>query len=403
MYENFYGLSERPFRILPDPDFLYLSSKHRLALVYLNYGLMNQAGFIVITGEIGTGKTTLIRTLLRKIDPETQVASIFNTSIIPEQFLEMVLREFEISFSGRGKTEYLDRLHHFLIEEYRQRHRVVLIVDEAQNLSLETLEEIRLISNLQTEKEHLVQIILVGQPNLRTKLAHPRLAQFAQRISVHYHLVPLERPETESYVAHRLKVSGFNGSALFSPAALDLIFEASGGTPRIINIICDAALVYGFADELKAIDRDTIEQVIEDKKEGALLFSPSQKASPDGVVPAEVGLEERLRRLEEQVEELQTIRAQQSFSRDGVDRSLILELEDLLAKERRQKEELLKIHKKDMETIKKLRGEKKEIEEYLATLETSPSEVTQPSPTEADTARPLPWWNRLWKSQGSER
>lgn len=371
MYEKFYGLSERPFRILPDPDYLYLSAKHRLALVYLEYGLMNQAGFIVITGEIGTGKTTLIRTLLGKLDPEMRVASIFNTNTIPEELLEMILREFEIPSSGQGKTEYLNRLHHYLIEEYRQGHRVMLIVDEAQNLSLEALEEIRLISNLQTEKEHLIQIVLVGQPSLRAKLSHPRLAQFAQRISVHYHLLALDQPETNLYVEHRLRVAGFNGSALFSPGALDLIFEVTHGIPRLINILCDAALVYGYADELKTIEREVIEQVLADKKEGAILFSPSAEGSLDDARGAEDGIEERLRRLEEQVEEFQTMLKQQSSGAVDADKASFPEIEALLTEERRKNEKLLKTHQRQVKTIERLRREKKGLEERLAGLETN--------------------------------
>lgn len=368
MYENFYGLSERPFRILPDPDYLYLSTKHKLALVYLEYGLVNQAGFIVITGEIGTGKTTLIRTLLRKLDPETRVASIFNTSVGPEDILEMILREFEIPFSGRSKTECLDRLHTYLIEQYKQGHRVVLIVDEAQNLSLETLEEIRLISNLQTEKEHLIQIVLVGQPDLRAKLVHPQLEQFAQRISVHYHLLPLDRPETGAYITYRLNVAGFNGASLFTPAALDIVFEASKGIPRLINIVCDAALVYGFADELKTIDRETIEQVMADKKEGSLLFTPAGAGSGDEAAPEGEGIGERLLYLERQVGELQTIIKDRS-SIWADERGFLLELKDLLAGQHRKNERLLNSRRRQAKTIERLKQEKRKLEERLVALE----------------------------------
>ncbi|MBW2661629.1 MAG: AAA family ATPase [Deltaproteobacteria bacterium] len=400
MYEKFYGLTERPFRILPDPAYLYLSSKHRIALVYLKYGITNHAGFIVITGEIGTGKTTLIRTILRKLKSRARVASIFNTSLNPDQFLEMILREFEIPFSGGGKSDYLDLLHHFLIEEYRQKRRVVLIVDEAQNLSLETLEEIRLISNLQTEKEHLIQIVMVGQPDLRAKLAHPRLAQFAQRISVHYHLVPLDRTEAEAYVAHRLKVAGFNGQSLFSPAATGLIFDASRGIPRLINILCDAALVYGFADDLKNIDRDIIEQVIADKKEGGLLFSASQETLPKGAAPAELNLEIRLCWLEEQVQALQ---AQQSPKHHTNDKFPGPEIEDMPAKERNQNEELRQVHQEDMDTIEKLRNEKKQLEERLAAIDASVSGKTRPSAENAGALSPILWWTRFCEKRSSEK
>ncbi len=394
MYEQFYGLTERPFRISPDPDYLYLSDQHRLALVYLEYGLVNQEGFVVITGEIGTGKTTLVRTLLRRMVPEMRVAFIFNTRVLPGELLEMVLREFEVEHGRGGKADSLDALHHFLIEEYRRGHRVVLIVDEAQNLSLETLEEIRLISNLQTEKEHLLQIVLVGQPDLRAKLSHPRLAQLAQRVSVHYHLAPLGRAECEAYVAHRLKVAG-RVAPLFAPEAFDLIFAASGGTPRLINIICDAALVYGFADGLPLIGPAVVEQAVADKQEGALLFAPTpEEAAPaQGAVSAAGPVEARLRSLEERVDEMQALLAGRGEGPERADSALVLELEARLAEERRKGEGLLAAQRRDAATIHELRRELAGLRERLAALE-EPATAPRPEPSPAAEAPPS-WWSRL--------
>ncbi|MFH1146278.1 MAG: XrtA/PEP-CTERM system-associated ATPase [Pseudomonadota bacterium] len=398
MYESFYGLTDRPFRIVPDPDFLYLSEEHRLALVYLEYGLANQAGFIVITGEIGTGKTTLIRTLLRRLDQKTRVASIFNTTVLPDQLLQMVLREYEIPFSDRGKSEYLSGLYDFLIDQYRQGNRVVLIVDEAQNLSLEALEDIRLISNLQTEKEYLIQIILVGQPGLKSKLAHPQLAQFAQRISVQYHLVPLNRSEVEAYISHRLRVAGYTGSGLFSTEALDLIYESSKGTPRVINLICDAALVYGFADELKTLDRGVIEQVLADKKEDALLFPGTEENGlPYMVESAASEIEKRLCRLETEMEGLKEQCSRIGYQA-GQDRSSVLEFEALLREERRKNQELAKLQQGYLQAMRRFKEENEALKNRLAELEPKPKVNSPPEiPTKAAKARKKGFWSILSK------
>ncbi|HEC49743.1 MAG TPA: DUF2075 domain-containing protein [Candidatus Desulfofervidus auxilii] len=264
MYLNFYGLKEKPFQLLPDPSYFFLSSKHKTALNYLEYGILNNVGFIVITGEIGSGKTTLIKKFLSQLEKKIITAVISNTNVESKEFLQMLLQELGIEYSKEEtKADLLNHLHHFLIEKYASRQQVVLIVDEAQNLPSAVLEEIRMISNLQTEKEFLIQIILVGQPPLREKLLHPSLEQFLQRVSLSYHLFPLNEQETKDYIKHRLKLAGAR-YPIFSEEALKAVFKHSQGVPRIINTLCEAALVYGFADERREIGAEIIETIIEE-------------------------------------------------------------------------------------------------------------------------------------------
>ena len=264
MYEDFFNLKACPFKLPPDPEFLFLSNQHKLALVHLEYGLTHQAGFIVITGEIGTGKTTLIKTLLKRIGRDTVVASIFNTTVGPDEFLNLILDDFELPWDeSDNHTLKLEKLKEFLLKTYTAGRKAVLIVDEAQNLSMDTLEEIRLLSNIQTTKDYLVHIFLVGQPELKQKLTHPSLRQLAQRISVHYHIDPLPKDETLKYIRHRLKISGaYNIETCFSKEALEEIYTLTKGFPRLINLLCDACLVNAFADQVKPVTgrivRDTV-------------------------------------------------------------------------------------------------------------------------------------------------
>ena len=264
MYEQYYGLKEKPFQIVPNPDYLYFSPKHENALTYLEYGIREGAGFILLTGEIGTGKTTLIRYILNDIEAETEVAVIFNTNVTSEQLIELVLREFEIEPAANDKTKNIDMLYHCLIEKYAQKKKVLLIIDEAQNLQDEVLEEVRMLSNLQADDNLLLQIMLVGQPELKIKLKRPSLAQLTQRIAVNYHLVSLTRKETAEYISSRLKMAG-GKTDIFTDIAIDKIYSFTNGIPRSINLLCDTALVYGFAGDVKIINNSIIDQVIEDK------------------------------------------------------------------------------------------------------------------------------------------
>jgi general secretion pathway protein A len=273
MYELFYGFKEKPFSLLADPAFLYLSKKHELALNYLEYGLSEQAGFIVITGEVGSGKTTLIKYLINKLDKaDIKIAMLFNTNISPHEFLEIVLKEWDITCTGKEKSDRYEALTGFLLREYVKKNKVVLIVDEAQNLSSETLEEIRMLSNLNDEKQPLFHIILLGQPNLRDRLNQKDLEQLRQRISIHYHLDPLDYEDSVKYITHRLRKAGSQNTAVFMPAALESIYQHSRGIPRVINVICDTALVYGFAEGVEKIDKTIIENVVEERIKGGLIF-----------------------------------------------------------------------------------------------------------------------------------
>jgi general secretion pathway protein A len=307
MYESFYGLKEKPFRMVPDPGYLYLSPKHQQALTYLEYGLMEEAGFILLSGEVGAGKTTLIRYLLGRMDKEIVTAVVFNTNFSPSEIVDRVLQSLDLR-PERTKTESLERLYAFLIEKYAEGKRVLLIIDEAQNLSRESLEEVRMLSNLQSDEKSLLQIMLVGQPELREKLLSPELSSFAQRIAVQYHIQPLERDEMQAYVAHRLKKAG-GREDIFERKALDLVFEASGGIPRAVNLLCDAALVYGFGYELQSIGEAVIRQVIEDKG-GMGIATGSEdvrKGDLGGTGRPETGkksLEERLTELEGELKAL---------------------------------------------------------------------------------------------------
>lgn len=267
MYEEFFGLNERPFNILSNPDYLFLSLAHKQALVHLEYGILQRVSFIVITGEIGTGKTTLIKKLLKNIKPEISIASIFTTIVNTEEFIELILQEFGLVFENKSKIEKLVELKQLLINKYESNNPVVLIVDEAQNLSLEVLEEIRLISNLQTEKGFLLQTILVGQPELKRKLENPKIMQLAQRISVYYHLLPLDLKETTEYINYRLKISGYTSdNPLFIESAVIVIYEYSKGIPRVINMICDQAMVYAYGNEVRQIDENIIKEIISDNQ-----------------------------------------------------------------------------------------------------------------------------------------
>jgi type II secretory pathway predicted ATPase ExeA len=270
MYESFYGLKAKPFSLLPDPEFLYLGKKHKVALTLLEYALMNNAGFCVITGEIGAGKTTLLRRLLDSIEDNITVGMITNTHQSFGELLDWVLSAFGIHQPGLSKVEMHQRLVDFLLEQYAHNKTTLLIVDEAQNMPAATLEELRMLSNINSEKDLVLQVILAGQPELKNTLRKPELMQFAQRISVDYHLDALSLEETFSYIQHRLITAGATDD-IFTPGACRLIHHYSNGVPRLINLLCDTALVYGFADQQKTIDVDLVEEMISERMENSIL------------------------------------------------------------------------------------------------------------------------------------
>jgi general secretion pathway protein A len=270
MYRQFYQLKEKPFTLLPDPGFLFLSGKHRMALTLLEYGLTNQAGFTVISGEIGTGKTTLIRHLLDNMEREYTVGLITNTHRSFGELLEWILLAFNLEHKGMNKVEMYQRFVDFIISEYAQNRRTVLIVDEAQNMDAETLEELRMLSNINADKDQSLQIVLSGQRELRDTLRKPELVQFAQRIAVDYHLEALSEDEVAGYVRHRIQVAGGDPDT-FTPRACAAIHRYSGGIPRLINLLCDTALVYGYAEQRRRIDARLVTEVAREKQQGGIF------------------------------------------------------------------------------------------------------------------------------------
>lgn len=258
MYLEFYGLKETPFNVTSDPNFLYFSKAHKEALLYLLYGIREKKGFLEITGEVGAGKTTLCKALLNQLDENTKTSFILNSNLSELQLLEAIMEDFGLYPARRTKISLLRQLNNFLLEELKKNSSVVLILDEAQNLKPQTLEAVRLLSNLETDKEKLFQIVLVGQPELRRRLNSPSLLQLRQRIGIRFHINPLEKEDIDKYIYHRLKVAGSDDNVHFTEGAVDGIFRYSGGIPRLINVVCDKALLSGFVLETKIINEDII-------------------------------------------------------------------------------------------------------------------------------------------------
>ncbi len=264
MYRSFFNLTCKPFDLMPNPEFMFLSKTHKKAITYLDYGIRERAGFVLLTGEVGSGKTTIIRELIDKYLERVVLAKVFNTNVNSLQLLSMINEDFDLPVQGKDKIELLRDLNHFLVEQYAKGNQPLLIIDEAQNLSLDTLEEIRMLSNLETSDSKLLQIILVGQPELRELLAKPELRQLRQRISVQCNLQPLNRQEVEEYIYHRLQVAGNRDALRFSPQAFDLIYAYCNGIPRLINIISDFLLLAAFAEELRDINESMIHDIATD-------------------------------------------------------------------------------------------------------------------------------------------
>ncbi len=263
MYEDFFALKQKPFTIAANPAFLFLSRRHRDALSYLTYGIKERVGFIEITGEVGTGKTTVCRALLNQLDERTKTAFIFNPNLSEVQLMQAILDDFGIKTEKKNKGTLFKELNRFLLDQLALDNNVVLIIDEAQNLSMRMLEQVRMLSNLEAENKKLLQIILVGQPELRDKLKSPELRQLRQRISVRYHIQALEPEDVSLYIAHRLHHAGANGAGpLFDASAIEEIVRYSGGIPRLINIVCDKALLLGYVLENRTINSDIIKQSI---------------------------------------------------------------------------------------------------------------------------------------------
>ena len=264
MYLELFKLNELPFRLSPDPAFLYLSKHHARAKAYMESTIWFTDGFVVITGEIGSGKTTLIETFLGELEKDVVVAQVNQTQVSPTEFLQSVLVQFGFAPFKMKKAEVLSTLNSFLVEQYANNRKVLLIVDEAQNLGNKVLEEIRMLSGVETTKEKVLRIILAGQPELNDKLSSPELIQLAQRIRLRFHLTPLSKADTRAYVQHRLEVSGSQGRQIFADECFPLIFTYTGGTPRLINTLCDTAMMAAFAKDQDHVTAAEIRTAIEE-------------------------------------------------------------------------------------------------------------------------------------------
>ncbi len=275
MYEEFYGLRSRPFLTIPDPEFLFWAESHTLAFTMLRYGLMARAPISVVTGEIGAGKTTLLRQLMREIPSDLKVGLVSNMQAGRGALLQWVMMALGEDFGEGPYVQLFKRFQDVLIDAYAQGKRVILIFDEAQNLSVDALEELRMLSNINADKDELLQIVLVGQPQLRALLSRPELVQFSQRITCDFHLGALSEEEVENYIRHRLEVAGA-AWRIFPARTCNLIHEASRGVPRLVNILCDLCLVYGFAANEKVIGESLLREFLSSARRRGIYeqFSP---------------------------------------------------------------------------------------------------------------------------------
>ena len=298
MYKEFFGLRANPFNVNPDPRYLFLTRHTEEALACLTYGIQSRKGFVLLTGEVGTGKTTLINKLLEWLRlQQVATAFVFNSRMNVPQFLDYMMADFGIECSSKAKSQVLLRLYNWLLDRYRAGETAVLIVDEAQNLSEEVLEEIRMMTNLETFTEKLLQIVLVGQPELEEKLKQPQLRQLRQRLTLRAKTHPLSLEETKAYVAQRLRIAGSNGQPIFDAEALVAIHRYSDGIPRVVNLLCEHCLVSGFVDQQKVIARPVVEAVAQDfDLSDGTAAAAMTKATP-AQPPGRVELAEALKTL----------------------------------------------------------------------------------------------------------
>lgn len=302
MYETYYGLSAKPFQLRPDPHFYFASHGHKRAMAYLEYGLSQGEGFIVITGEVGAGKTTLVRNLFNRMPKDQIVAAhIVNTHLDADDALRMVASAFGLPTDGASKATLLARLEQFLRLTGRQGKRALLVIDEAQNLNAGTVEELRMLSNFQTDSQCLLQTFLLGQPEFRATLHSPTMQQLRQRVIASYHLGPMDAQETRAYIEHRLQTVGWKGDPAFSAEAHAAIYAYSGGIPRKTNTLCDRIMLMGFLEELHAFGAAEVKAVVRDISEEFELpgqqFEHAAAAAPQATPPAD-SIDERMTRLE---------------------------------------------------------------------------------------------------------
>lgn len=346
MYNEFYGFTKDPFLIVPDLNYLYMSPKHEEALARLAFGLKERSAIMLLTGEVGAGKTTLIRFIDSRLPSAVQTATITNSNLFAEPLLRMILAEFRLPVpASADKAELIKNLQAYLESREAQKRRSLLIIDEAQNLPIDALEEIRMLSNFQVKNHSLIQILLVGQPELRARMRDPRCLQISQRIAVNYHITALSLEETRAYITYRLRRSGGNPE-LFTPDAMEMVYRLSRGIPRSINLTCDSALIYGFAEEVRVIDRNVVAKAAKQLDLMGLVRmedaagAPAAAAAPgngDGrliaksIADLEKSLEAFMRDLREELRKF----GDQANSMN----STALKLSELLAKTRSQPEE----------------------------------------------------------------
>jgi putative secretion ATPase (PEP-CTERM system associated) len=300
MYADFYGLTAQPFQLTPDARFFFESTVHRQAMAYLVYGLHHAEGFIIITGEVGAGKTILVENLLSTIDRSSFVtAKIVTTQLAGDDLLHMVAAGFGIAREGIAKGPLLQRISEFALAQHKNGKRVLLVVDEAQNLSFEALEELRMLSNIVFDRTMALQSFLLGQPQFRATLGSPRLDQLRQRVTAAYHLGPLSEGESRAYVEHRLRRADWKGDPHFAEDCFPLIYQKTGGVPRQINTLCSRLLLFGFLEELHTLTASAVEKVANDlREEIALVAAPASVAgSPNGPVGSDDALTQITRRL----------------------------------------------------------------------------------------------------------
>ena len=282
MYREFFGLRANPFNVNPDPRYLFLTRHTEEALACLTYGIQSRKGFVLLTGEVGTGKTTLINKLLEWLrSQQVPTAFIFNSRMNVPQFLDYMMADFGIPCETRSKSQILIRLYSWLLERYRAGETAVLIVDGAQNLPDEVLEEIRMMTNLETFTEKLLQIVLVGQPELEHRLKQPNLRQLRQRLTLRSKTHPLTSDETKSYISQRLRIAGSNGQEIFEPEALNAIHRYSGGIPRVVNLLCEHCLVSAFVDQQKKVGAHVVDAVARDFELDGRADAPPPSLNPD--------------------------------------------------------------------------------------------------------------------------
>jgi type II secretory pathway predicted ATPase ExeA len=365
MYESFYSFTQKPFSLLPDPHYLFLSSKHKKALARLDHGFTDQSGFIIVTGDVGTGKTTLLKHMVRNLDARIQTAMIFNTQVNSFELLLMILREFDLADNQRHRAECYEALYDFFLEQYGWGNQCLIMIDEAQHLTAQTLEEIRMLSNLNEGNQKLFQVILAGQPSLKIKLERKHMKQFAQRVGIDFVLEPLDSSEIRGYICHRMKKAGRErDEELFASRAHARIYELTRGVPRLINILCDRALVYGFSGRLQEIDVNIIDRVLIEKNIKSRLHGSqpthavSEKAPATHPIVQKINtLCKRMLLLEEQFKKFQ----------DNGNNRTIQKFEKLLTDETEKARQTIRESGQKDAVIKSLRHEIEHLKKRLRT------------------------------------